>query len=105
MGRFSEGGARCRWRVCGQGAQSVAESRPASPLRSTSLISATGVVGPLLMTSLFAYFTGQHAPLFLPGAPFLAGSALALLALFIVAGPLRRLPAATPAVAPESQGH
>ncbi|MGI4833733.1 MAG: TCR/Tet family MFS transporter [Janthinobacterium lividum] len=66
----------------------------------TSLISATGVVGPLLMTSLFAYFTGKQAPVQLPGAPFLLGALLSLLALFIALGPLRRLPAPALAAAP-----
>ena len=71
----------------------------------TSLISATGVVGPLLMTNLFAWFTRPQAPLYFPGMPFLAGAALTLLALLVAAGPLRRLPgvAARP-VAPEAHG-
>jgi len=30
------------------------------------------IVSPLLMTSVFAYFTGPDAPVYLPGAPFLA---------------------------------
>jgi len=61
----------------------------------TSLISATGVVGPLLMTNLFAWFTRPQAPLYFPGMPFLAGAVLTLLALLVAVGPLRRLPAAT----------
>ncbi len=67
----------------------------------TSLVSATGVVGPLIMTSLFAWFTRPAAPLYFPGMPFLAGAVLTLLALLVAAGPLRRLPAtaAPPAVA------
>jgi len=66
----------------------------------TSLVSATGVVGPLIMTSLFAFFTSKAAPLYFPGMPFLAGAVLTLLALLVAAGPLRRLPAAVvPAVA------
>ncbi len=65
----------------------------------TSLISATGVVGPLLMTNLFAWFTRPQAPVYFPGMPFLVGAVLTLLALLVAAGPLRRLPAApvTPA--------
>ena len=63
----------------------------------TSLISLTGVVGPLAMTSLFRYFTRPSAPIYLPGAPFLVGAALTLLALLIAAGPLRRLPPVAPA--------
>ena len=71
----------------------------------TSLISATGVVGPLLMTNLFAWFTRPQAPLYFPGMPFLVGAALTLLALLVAAGPLRRLPVvvARP-VAPEAHG-
>ena len=61
----------------------------------TALISATGVVGPLLMTSLFTWFTRPAAPVYFPGMPFLVGGALTLLALLVAAGPLRRLPAAT----------
>jgi len=64
----------------------------------TSLISATGVVGPLLMTSLFAYFTRPAAPLYFPGMPFLVGAGLTGLALLVALGPLRRLPAAAPVV-------
>jgi DHA1 family tetracycline resistance protein-like MFS transporter len=67
----------------------------------TSLISATGVVGPLLMTSLFTFFTSKAAPVYFPGMPFLVGAGLTVLALLVAAGPLRRLPAAAaqPAVA------
>jgi DHA1 family tetracycline resistance protein-like MFS transporter len=66
----------------------------------TSLISATGVVGPLVMTSLFAAFTGPTAPIYFPGMPFLVGAGLALLALLVAAGSLRRLPADVAAAVP-----
>ena len=42
----------------------------------TSLMSATTIVGPLIMTNLFAYFTGPKAPLHYPGAPFILGALL-----------------------------
>ena len=42
----------------------------------TSMMSATSIVGPLLMTSLFAYFTRPGAPVHFSGAPFLMGSLL-----------------------------
>jgi MFS transporter, DHA1 family, tetracycline resistance protein len=45
----------------------------------TSLMSITAVIGPLIMTNLFAFFTGRNAPFQLPGAPFFAGSAMILL--------------------------
>ncbi len=42
----------------------------------TSLISISSIIGPLLMTNLFAYFTSQQAPIFFPGAPFMMGAIL-----------------------------
>jgi DHA1 family tetracycline resistance protein-like MFS transporter len=44
----------------------------------TSLVSLTSIAGPPLMTNLFAYFTGPTAPVYFPGAPFLAGALLCL---------------------------
>ena len=44
----------------------------------TSLMSATSIVGPLLMTNLFSYFTRPTAPVYFPGAPFLMGAVLFL---------------------------
>jgi DHA1 family tetracycline resistance protein-like MFS transporter len=45
----------------------------------TSLMSATSIVGPLLMTNLFSYFTRPVAPVYFPGAPFLMGAVLFLI--------------------------
>jgi MFS transporter, DHA1 family, tetracycline resistance protein len=44
----------------------------------TSLMSATAIIGPLIMTNLFAYFTSSKAPFRFPGAPFILGSVLLL---------------------------
>jgi DHA1 family tetracycline resistance protein-like MFS transporter len=44
----------------------------------TSLVSVTSIVGPLLMTNLFSYFTSKSAPLYFPGASFLMGAILSL---------------------------
>ena len=44
----------------------------------TSLMSATSIVGPPLMTNLFAYFTKPSAPVHFPGAPFLLAAVLML---------------------------
>ncbi|MGI4867200.1 MAG: TCR/Tet family MFS transporter [Janthinobacterium lividum] len=72
----------------------------------TSLISATGVVGPLFMTSLFTFFTSKAAPVYFPGMPFLVGAGLTVVALLIAAGPLRRLPAVVAVPAAEAApGH
>jgi DHA1 family tetracycline resistance protein-like MFS transporter len=45
----------------------------------TSLMSLTSIVGPLLMTQLFNYFTKKSAPIQFAGAPFVLGGALMLL--------------------------
>ena len=49
----------------------------------TSVISLTAVFGPPMMTALFAYFTGDHRPFYLPGAPFLMGGLLTLISVIL----------------------
>lgn len=49
----------------------------------TSLMSVTSIVGPLLMTQLFGYFTGVGAPLYFPGAPMLMGAVLTVLSMLL----------------------
>ena len=49
----------------------------------TSLVSLTTIIGPLVSTSLFAYFTSPDAPVHVPGAAFLMASLLGLIAWFI----------------------
>lgn len=44
----------------------------------TSLMSLTSIIGPLIMTNLFYYFTKPGNSLHLPGAPFLLGGLLML---------------------------
>jgi len=44
----------------------------------TSLTSLTTIVGPVLMTSLFYWFTNDDAPFYFPGAPFLLAGILTL---------------------------
>lgn len=48
----------------------------------TSLISITAIVGPPVMAGLFSWFTRDHSPVYLPGAPFIAGAVLMLAGLF-----------------------
>lgn len=45
----------------------------------TSLMSATSIVGPLLMTNLFSYFTSGKAPVHFPGAAMLFGAILTVI--------------------------
>jgi len=48
----------------------------------TSMMSATAIVGPVVMTSLFAFFTEENATVIFPGAPFLLGTILVLIGWF-----------------------
>ncbi len=44
----------------------------------TSLMSATSIIGPPMMTNLFAHFTAPGAPVYFPGAAFLLGAVFML---------------------------
>jgi DHA1 family tetracycline resistance protein-like MFS transporter len=48
----------------------------------TSMMSATSIVGPLLMTNLFAYYT-KPGNLHFPGAPFIMGAIFLLISAFL----------------------
>lgn len=48
----------------------------------TSLLGLTAIIGPLMMTNLFYYFTAANAPLFLPGIPFYTGAALIVIGMW-----------------------
>ena len=56
----------------------------------TSVTAITLVVSPLLMTQLFGHFTGPSAPIYLPGAPFLAASVITAIAVIPFIIGLRR---------------
>lgn len=48
-----------------------------------SIISLTAIIGPLMMTNLFYVFTKKGTTVYFPGAPFIMGSALSLIAAII----------------------
>ncbi len=50
----------------------------------TSLMSACAIIGPLLMTNVFYFFTHKDAPFIFPGASFFLGFVLMLIASLIV---------------------
>lgn len=56
----------------------------------TSLMSATAIVGPPLMTGLFSYFISDEAPFMLPGMPFYAGALFVFLSTLFLINPLKR---------------
>jgi len=55
----------------------------------TSIMSITSIVGPLVMSNLFAFFTGPIAPFYFPGAPFMLAALLMLLSCFFAYKALR----------------
>ncbi len=56
----------------------------------TSLIALTSIIGPVLMTGLFSYFTSEKAPVQFAGAPFLMGAFLTLVSLLLAVRTLRK---------------
>ncbi|TGL92756.1 MFS transporter [Leptospira barantonii] len=56
----------------------------------TSLTSVTAVIGPILMTGLFSYFTAKGAPVYSPEAPLWMGTILTAASLWISVGSLRK---------------
>lgn len=64
-----------------------------------SLQSVTGIIGPLVATAVFGYFTARMAPIQLPGSAFFLGAALIAVAAVLAVQALRTkegtLPAAT----------
>lgn len=80
----------CLGGICGPALQSVmAQHVPANEQGElqgslAGLMSATTIVGPLLMTNIFAYFTSKGAPVYFPGSSFFLGF-LFMLASAIVA--------------------
>lgn len=66
----------CLGGICGPALQSVITGNVSKQEQGelqgalTSLMSATAIIGPPLMTNLFFYFTHDQAPFQVPGAPF-----------------------------------
>lgn len=56
----------------------------------TSLMSITSVIGPLLMTYIFSFFTKSGAPVYLPGAPMLLGAVLTITAAILARASLKK---------------
>ena len=48
----------------------------------TSLMSATSIFGPLMMTAIFAHYTAKTTAIYFPGAPFILGGFLTLISTF-----------------------
>lgn len=57
----------------------------------TSLISISSIIGPVMMTNTFYFFSREDAAIFLPGAPFFLGAAFILLGLVLAVLALGKL--------------
>ena len=57
-----------------------------------SLMSASAIIGPPMMTNTFYFFTHKEAPFQFPGAPFILGSFLMLLSTIIAYYSLKKVP-------------
>jgi DHA1 family tetracycline resistance protein-like MFS transporter len=74
----------------------------------SSLASLAGIFGPALFTQIFALFISDHAPVHLPGAPFLLSSMLLVVAFVLAWNVTRSLSrryataAPLPAIVPEA---
>ncbi len=56
----------------------------------TSLTSTTAIFGPVIMTSLFSYFTATNAPVYFPGAPYVLSAILTLISAYLAWRGFRR---------------
>ncbi|MBS1681116.1 MAG: TCR/Tet family MFS transporter [Bacteroidetes bacterium] len=56
----------------------------------TSMMSATSIVGPVLMSSIFSFFTRSHDSLYFPGAAMLLGAVLTLCSAVLARMALKR---------------
>ena len=59
-----------------------------------SLANLMGIIGPVIATGLFGYFTRENAPVRIPGISFFLSSALNVLALVIAIRAVRKMPRA-----------
>lgn len=79
----------CLGGICGPSLQAVISGHVGSNQQGelqgalTSLMSLTTVIGPLIMTNVFAYFTSNKAPFHFPGIHFLIGAVCMLLSIII----------------------
>jgi len=57
---------------------------------TAGLMSISSIIGPLVMTSLFAYYTAEKSHVYFPGAPFILAAVLTTIGLFICLKSLKK---------------
>jgi len=74
----------CLGGICGPALQSIMASHVPSNQQGelqgslTGVMSITTIIGPLIMTNIFAHFTAKTTAVYFPGAPFLVGGVFML---------------------------
>lgn len=56
----------------------------------TSLMSLAAIIGPLMMNGTFAWFTGENAPVYFPGAAMILGAVLTLISSLLARNTLKK---------------
>jgi DHA1 family tetracycline resistance protein-like MFS transporter len=86
----------CLGGLCGPSLQAVISGHVASNEQGalqgalTGLMSFTTIIGPLIMSGTFAYFSSKKAPFYFPGMHFLLGALFMLMAILIAAPALSK---------------
>ncbi|NIG56223.1 TCR/Tet family MFS transporter [Chitinophaga sp. Cy-1792] len=81
----------CLGGICGPSLQGIMSSAVPPNAQGelqgamTGLVSLTMIVGPLMMNSIFTWFTKPSAPIYFPGAPFIAGAVLLVPSIILAA--------------------
>lgn len=57
----------------------------------TSVITISSIVGPLVMTGIFRFYTNPENEVYFPGAPFILGTLLAIISVFVAGSSLKNL--------------
>ncbi len=91
----------CLGGICGPSMQGIMSSQVPSNAQGelqgalTSLMSLTAIIGPIVMTNLFSYFSSPNKlHIYLPGAPFFAGALFILIGFVFAVRSLKRFAAA-----------
>lgn len=56
----------------------------------TSLMSLAAIIGPIMMNGVFAWFTGENAPVYFPGAAMILGAVLTLISSLLARNTLKK---------------
>ncbi len=57
----------------------------------TSVMTVSSIIGPLVMTGIFRYYTNPENDVYFPGAPFILGTVMALVSIFIARTSLTKI--------------